>query len=260
MMPLSVFRNRVFAIGNLYTFFLYAALGGSLFYVPFVMQNIHGYSSTAAGAAMLPFIVTMFLASRWSGGLVARIGARTPLVFGAVLASFGFIWYAAIGSGGPYLATFFPAALLLGCGGALFVAPLTTTVMSALDPTLAGIASGINNAVSRIAGLLAIAALGIVVAAAFYQSYDQALARLRLHPQTLAQLRLVRASLATGHVPDQLVASDRGAVQDIVQTAYVAGFRRAMSLSAISCWLAAALAFFGLPKDAPPATNADEPV
>ncbi len=163
MVRCDLFASRTFAVANVYTFFLYAAIGGSLYFVPFVLINVHGYTPTAAGAALLPFIFIMVAASRWSGGLVARIGARTPLLFGAILAGIGFAAYAVPGSGGSYWTTFFPAALLLGCGGALFVAPLTTTVMNAVPVEHAGVASGINNAVARTAGLIGIAALGIVV-------------------------------------------------------------------------------------------------
>lgn len=163
MVRCDLFASRAFTVANIYTFFLYAAIGGSLYFVPFVLINVHGYTPTAAGAALLPFIFIMVAASRWSGGLVARIGARTPLLFGAILAGIGFVAYAVPGSTGSYWTTFFPAAVLLGCGGALFVAPLTTTVMNAVPVEHSGVASGINNAVARTAGLIGIAALGIVV-------------------------------------------------------------------------------------------------
>jgi EmrB/QacA subfamily drug resistance transporter len=166
MMRCDLFASRTFTAANIYTFFLYAAIGGSLYFVPFVLINVHHYTPTAAGAALLPFIFIMVLASRWSGGLVARIGPRTPLLFGAIVAAIGFFAFAIPGEGGSYWMTFFPAATLLGCGGALFVAPLTTTVMNAVPVEHAGVASGINNAIARTAGLLGIAALGIVVTSA----------------------------------------------------------------------------------------------
>lgn len=161
----ELFASRVFSVTNVYTFFLYAAIGGSLYFVPFVLINVHHYPPAAAGAALLPFVFIMVVSSRWSGGLVARIGARTPLVLGAILAALGFLAYALPGSGGSYWSTFFPAATVLGMGGALFVAPLTTAVMDAVPVEHAGIASGINNAVARTAGLIGIAALGIIVTA-----------------------------------------------------------------------------------------------
>jgi EmrB/QacA subfamily drug resistance transporter len=162
----ELFASRTFRVTNVYTFFLYAALGGAMYFVPFVLINVHHYPPAAAGAALLPFVFVMAVSSRWSGGLVARIGARTPLVLGSIVAALGFCAFALPGMGGSYWTTFFPAATLLGIGGALFVAPLTTAVMNAVSVEHAGVASGVNNAVARTAGLIGIAALGIIVTAA----------------------------------------------------------------------------------------------
>jgi EmrB/QacA subfamily drug resistance transporter len=165
MVRCELFASRDFSAANIYTFFLYGAIGGSLYFVPFVLINLHHYTPTAAGAALLPFVIIMVAASRWSGGLVARIGSRTPLLLGGIVAGLGFLAYALPGSGGSYWTTFFPAAVVLGCGGALFVAPLTTTVMDSVPVEHAGVASGVNNAVARTAGLIGIALLGVVVTA-----------------------------------------------------------------------------------------------
>src|ERR1700736_6097152 len=132
MLPLDLFRSRTFAAANLYTLFLYAALGGSLYFVPYLLVDVQRYTPTAAGGALLPFVVLMFALSRWSGGLTARIGARIPLVAGALIAGAGFAAFALPGIGGSYWTTYFPAALLLGIGGAVFVAPLTTTGVGAV--------------------------------------------------------------------------------------------------------------------------------
>jgi EmrB/QacA subfamily drug resistance transporter len=163
MVRCDLFASRDFSAANIYTFFLYAAIGGSLYFVPFVLINVHHYTPTEAGAALLPFVFIMVAASRWSGGLVARIGARKPLILGAILAGFGFLAFALPGNDGSYWTTFFPAATILGCGGALFVAPLTTTVMNSVPVEHSGVASGINNAVARTAGLIGVAVLGVVV-------------------------------------------------------------------------------------------------
>lgn len=165
MVRCDLFASRSFTVANLYTFLLYMAIGGSLYFIPFVLINVHHYSPTEAGAALLPFVIILFVASRWSGGLVARIGPRTPLVLGAVLSALGFIAYAIPGTGGSYWTTFFPAAVILGIGGVFFVAPLTTTVMNSVLVAHSGVASGINNAVARTAGLIGVAALGLVVTA-----------------------------------------------------------------------------------------------
>ncbi|MBV8601149.1 MAG: MFS transporter, partial [Candidatus Eremiobacteraeota bacterium] len=138
MMPLRIFANRTFAATNLYTFFLYAALGASLFFLPIDLQNAQHYSPVAAGAAMMPFIVIMFVCSRWSGGLVASIGARIPLLLGASLAACGFIALALLQHRDSYWTSVFPGIAILGAGGALFVAPLTTAVMESVPEEQAG--------------------------------------------------------------------------------------------------------------------------
>jgi len=243
MIPLDIFRNVTFGGANLYTFCLYAALGGSMFFVPFDLQNVHGYTPTAAGAAILPFILIMFALSRWSGGLVAQIGARTPLVAGAIIAGFGFLCYALPGPGGSYWSTFFPAALILGIGGALFVAPLTTVVMESIDTSQAGLASGINNAVSRVAGLLAIAALGIVLLTSLYADFDRRIQALPLSDVSRRMLARERPALGTGRPLTSLREPDRRGVDDALAAAYTLGFRRIMVICAVASWSAALIAF-----------------
>jgi EmrB/QacA subfamily drug resistance transporter len=164
MLPLDVFRSRAFTGANLYTLFLYAALGGALYFVPFILIDVQRYTPTAAGAALLPFVLLQFALARWSGGLVARFGARAPLVAGALLAALAFLAFARPWTGESYWTSYFPASVLLGLGGVVFIAPLTTTVFDAVEARHSGLASGVNNAIARCAGLLAIAALGIVFA------------------------------------------------------------------------------------------------
>jgi EmrB/QacA subfamily drug resistance transporter len=232
MMPLDLFRSRTFSGVNLLTLFLYAALAGALFFFPLNLIQVQGYSATAAGAALLPFILLLFLLSRWSGGLVDRYGAKLPLTVGPAMTAIGFALFAVPGVGGSYWTTFFPAVVVLGLGMAISVAPLTTVVMGAVAVSHAGLASGINNAVSRVAGLLAIAVMGIFVLSTFNSSLDSRLARLEIPPQVQQTLDEQRVKLAGAEVPAGVSSEVRAALEQAISESFVASFRVAMLIAA----------------------------
>lgn len=166
MLPLALFRQPTFAGVSLLTLFLYAALGGLLVLLPYALIEVHGYSATAAGAAILPFPLLMGLLSRWSGGLIETLGARRMLTFGPLCVASGFALFARLPASDPaYARDVLPALVLVAVGMAASVAPLTTTVMSSVPDERVGVASGVNNAIARCAGLIATALLGSVMAA-----------------------------------------------------------------------------------------------
>ena len=241
MMPLHLFRVRSFLFSNILTLLLYAALTVIFFLVPLNLIQVQHYSATKAGAALLPFPVIMFVLGRWSGGLVARVGSRLPLTVGPLIAALGFALYARPGVGGSYWTTFFPAVTILGIGMAIVVAPLTTTVMNAVDRSHAGVASGINNAVARVAGLLAIAVFGVVMARTFATRVAPRLDRVGLAPEVRAATdrQLVKM---TGAELDSVVAlqpSQRAAVREAIDGAFVSTFRLLMLMAAALALLSA---------------------
>jgi EmrB/QacA subfamily drug resistance transporter len=226
MMPLSLFRSPTFAGANLLTLFLYGALSGLMFFLPFDLIQVQGYSATEAGAALLPFVLTMFLLSRWAGGLVHRYGSKLPLVIGPLIAGVGFALFLIPGAGaGSYWTSFFPAVIVMSIGMATSVAPLTTTVMTAVEERHAGIASGVNNAVSRTAGLISVAALGVVMAGAFARNFETRLKTLDLAAEARAELEAQASRLAAISIPEQLTAVTKQAIKLAIDESFVRGFR-----------------------------------
>jgi EmrB/QacA subfamily drug resistance transporter len=244
MVPVELFQSRTFSGANLLTLFLYAALGIFFFLFPLYLIQVQGFSPTATGAAALPLILLMFLLSRWSGGLVAHYGPKLALIVGPLVAASGFVLFAIPAVGGSYWSTFFPAFVVLGFGMAISVAPLTTVVMSAVDQDRAGTASGINNAVARIAGLLAIAVLGIVMVNSFGNRLDRSLTRLPIPFEVRKNLESNRVKLAALEIPAGLDPNTSAEIKAAIDQAFVYGFRLVMLicaglsvLSAAHAWL-----------------------
>ena len=233
MLPLALFRSRTFSGANLLTFLLYGALGGTLFFLPLNLIQVQHYAPTAAGAALLPLILIIFLLSRWSGGLVERCGAKIPLVAGPLIAAAGFALFLRPDIGGTYWTTFFPAIVVLGLGMAVSVAPLTTTVMNSVPENRVGVASGINNAISRTAGLLAIAVFGIVMLQSFDRRLDQRLSEIELTSSARDALATQRNKLAGAELPKELHPDTRAIVRRAIEESFVSGFRVVMGLGAL---------------------------
>jgi EmrB/QacA subfamily drug resistance transporter len=232
MVPLTLFRSRSFSGANLLTLFLYAAIGIFFFLFPLNLIQVQGYSATATGAAVLPLILLIFVLSRWSGGLVARYGPRIPLIIGPLIAAAAFALFAVPSAGASYWKAFFPAMVVLGFGMAVTVAPLTTVVMSSVDQDHAGTASGINNAVARVAGVLAIAVFGIVMVTAFGLTLKHELANLVLSSDTLHEIQSKVTKLAGLDLPSRLDASAAGRIRTAVDKAFLLGFRLIMLICA----------------------------
>jgi EmrB/QacA subfamily drug resistance transporter len=163
MLPLSIFTNRQFSGANLSTLAVYGALGAFSFFLVLQLQTVLGYSALQAGAAMTPSILVISLLSARAGALATRIGPRLPMTVGPLIAAAGVLYLSFADAGTQWASGVLPGSLVFGLGMALVVAPLTATVLGAAPIHLAGVASGVNNAVARAAGLLVIAALPVAV-------------------------------------------------------------------------------------------------
>ncbi|MFI7585565.1 MFS transporter [Spongisporangium articulatum] len=162
LVPLDIFTNRQFTAANLVTLALYAALGAVFFMLALTLQVAVGFSPLAAGAALLPITAIMLLLSARAGALAGRIGPRRPMTFGPLIVTCALLLMLRIGPGSGYWTDVLPVIVILGLGLSLTVAPLTATVLAAVEDRHAGVASGVNNAVARTAGLLAVAAIPVL--------------------------------------------------------------------------------------------------
>jgi EmrB/QacA subfamily drug resistance transporter len=232
MVPLALFRSRSFSGANLLTLFLYSAAGIFFFLFPLNLIQVQGYSTTATGAAALPFILLMFFLSRWSGGLVQRYGARVPLLTGPLIVAMGFVLFSIPGVGVSYWKGFFPAFVVLGFGFAVSVAPLTTVVMDSVDQEHAGTASGINNAVARVAGVLAIAIFGIVMVKLFSFGLNRSLEGMQLAPGVLQYIQANEIKLAGLGMPPGLDAPTTEFIRVSIARSFEFAFRMVILICA----------------------------
>lgn len=249
MMPLSVFCSRDFTGANIVTLLVYFGLGGALFFLPYTLIRAHGYTATAAGAALLPLSVTIGALSSVAGSVAERIGPRVPLIAGPIVAGIGFAMLGGLVASGSFWRGIFPALTVVGLGMTITVAPLTTTVMAAVSDQRAGVASGINNAVARVAGLLAIAVLGIVFVHAHDLALSAQLDRLNVPLEQRQSLQPLTPAAAPGP-PNGGAGGSRGArdthaasepsAADAARTHALTAAMRAVALVCAACAIAGA--------------------
>lgn len=220
MLPLDLFRSRVFSGTNAMTLMLYGALSGALFFLPFNLIQVQGFSALQAGAAFLPLTLILGLGSRYAGDLLRSIAPRNLLTVGPFIACLGYFALALPGTGAGYFSGFFPGIVLIGLGMTVSVAPLTTVVMNAVSDERAGLASGVNNTASRLAGVLAIATLSVVAIAVFSAALEMRLTSLALPPEQIAALLAEVNKLA------ELASAGGGArIDAAIHAAFVTAFR-----------------------------------
>ena len=246
MMPLGLFRVRNFSGANLATLGVYAALAGAAFLIVIYVQNVLRYSALAAGATLLPLSALMLLFASRFGALAGRFGPRRFMAAGPALMGLGFLLALRLRPGANYWTALFPTAVLLGAGLCVTVAPLTSTVMGSVPSHNGGIASAINNVASRVAGLLAVAGLGVVIALTFSSALD---ARAQgLPPQTASLVREAEGAgsgIAPTGAPPEAVAA--------IADAYTVAFHRALlvcALLAFASGLVALVLIQDPPRDA----------
>jgi EmrB/QacA subfamily drug resistance transporter len=246
MIPLSLFRLPVFAGVQSYTFLLWAAIQGALFFVPFRLMQVQGFGPLQAGTALLPFVIVVSLLSRWTGILVDRHGARLYLVAGALLTGAGFLLLMLPDATTGYLAGFLPGLLVMGLGMGFCAAPVTVVALNSAGPEHVGVASAVNNMVARVGGLLAIAAFGLALAARFNVSLDHSLDRMALPPAAVTALEPERSKLAAAELPPGLSEDQQAVLASAIDDAFVEGYRWVMALAALLAFASAVIVVFTL--------------
>jgi len=246
MLPLGIFRARNFSIGNLTTFFLYGGLSVVSFFLIVFLQQVAGYRPLAAGLSMLPISIMMFLLARRFGALADRLGPRLFMGLGPIVAAAGLLLLLRVGLHPNYLRDVFPGVVLLGLGLSITVAPLTATVLSAAPAEHSGLASGVNNAVSRVAGLITIALAGAVVSAHFYSQVLSGLSTSLAHAGRSTAIKHAASATFQVHAASGFASTDRPHVHAVLQAASVSAFHIAIVLAASLAALGGVLSLIGI--------------
>jgi predicted MFS family arabinose efflux permease len=232
MLPLSFFRRRNFAIGNAETLTMYAGISILGFFLTLFLQQVAGWSAVRAGSAMLPTTIIVFLLSRYSGRLADRFGPRAFMGFGPLIAAAGLLLLQRVGADPDYTTEVLPALVVFAVGLALTVAPLTATVLADADERNAGVASGVNNAIAGVAGLLGIAAIGAIVAGQFTASLDARLADTRLSPAGARVVAEARDQTLATVSPASLARAERASVARATTDASLSAFHLGIGIAA----------------------------
>ena len=231
MMPLDLFKSKTFGGGNLVTLLFWGAWSGAIFFIPFNLIQLQGYSAAGAGLAFVPLVIVLFLISPWAGGLVAKYGARLPVISGTILAAIGFFLFTLPGIGGSYWTTFFPAITILGIGMAILIPTLTTAVMESVELKDSGVASGINNTAGRIAGVLAIAIMGVFALSTFNRSLDYQLDSVELQQEVRQSIDDQRIKILLIDIPENIEAETKTYIKNAIDLSFLASFRLMMFIS-----------------------------
>ena len=233
MLPLGLFKRRNFAIGNAETLTMYAGLSVLFFFLILFLQQVAGWSALHAGLAMLPTTLVMFFLSRYTGRLADRYGPRAFMGGGPLVAAAGLLLILRVDANPDYVTEVLPGLLVFSLGLSLTVAPLTATVLADADEHNAGIASGVNNAIARVASLLGVAAIGAVVAAQFTSSLDRSVDVRALSPGGQAALRQAQTQTLAKVVPRGLPAAEQQAIANATEDASVAAFHLGLGIAAV---------------------------
>jgi EmrB/QacA subfamily drug resistance transporter len=246
MLPLDLFRHRNFSIGNLATLTTYMGLGAMTFLLPLFLQQVAGYSPVKAGLALLPITALMFFLSRRFGALADRIGPRLLMGFGPLVAAGGTLLLLMIDHTADYATQVLPGLVVFGLGLSMTVAPLTSTVLGAVDKHRAGIASGVNNALARVAGLLAVAVIGAVASASFAARLDQRVAVGALSPPAKAAVTEAKKRPLGGATVSNVPAGERRVLTSSFTDASEQAFSVGILVSAFLVGLGGAISLAGI--------------
>jgi len=249
LLPLGIFRSRTFTGANIVSFLFWAAWNAVIFFIPFCLIQIHGFSATSLALGFLPAILVLFVAAPLTGQLINRIGVRVPLVVGTCIISVSYILFIIPGVESQYFYDWFTPIIFMGLGIGITISPMMSAVMGSVEKRYSGLVSGINNSVGRVAGLVAIAILGIVAIHIFNFELDNHLSGLNLDARTLGFIEHEKIKLAGAKVPEWLSPEMAQTIRHYIDVSFLKSFRIVMSLCAFLTLLSAVFTFYMVDDD-----------